>query len=138
MRVLSLLLILVSTFTSSCSQEGSSLPLRNAKNTALTFCNLMSSRNYDQAFAMTSKEFQQSHNAEELQSRFEDIVPRDWGEINPIEVGETMTEWPAKEAADVAWVYVVLGSDVYSEALILVITDDGNTLKVRDIEYGRP
>ncbi len=49
-----------------------------------------------------------------------------------------MVEWPAKESSDIAWVYVILGGDVYSEALTLIVTDENGSIKIRDIEFGRP
>ena len=66
------------------------------------------------------------------------MIPIDWGEVSPIEISETMVEWPAKESSDIAWVYVILGGDVYSEALTLIVTDENGLIKIRDIEFGRP
>ena len=114
------------------------MSLQDAKDIALKFSNLMSTRNYNDAYEMTSKSFKETFSAKEMQSSFEYMIPNDWGEVNPIEVGETMTNWPAKEASDIAWVYVILGGGVYSEALTLIVTSEDNTLKIRDVEYGRP
>ena len=114
------------------------MSLQNAKDTALKFSNLMSSRNYSDAYEMTSKKFKNDFSLTELQENFEDMIPSDWGEVSPIEVGESMTEWPAKEPSDIAWVYVILGGDVYSEALILILTDEDDSIKIRNIEFGRP
>lgn len=114
------------------------MSLQDAKDTALKFSNLMSSRNYDDAYEMTAKKFKESFSAKELQLNFKDMIPSDWEEISPIEVGETMTLWPAKESSDIAWVYVILGGDIYSEALTLVVTEEENSIKIRDIEFGRP
>ena len=75
---------------------------------------------------------------EQLQQSFEAIVPDDWGEMGPIEVGETMTSWPGKQAADIAWVYVSIGGNVYSEAITVVVTSEDESLKIREIEFGRP
>ena len=125
-------------FAYGCSQQETTMSLQDAKDTALKFSNLMSSRNYGDAYEMTSKKFKERFSAKELQSNFEDMIPSDWGDISPIEVGETMMQWPAKEASDIAWVYVILGGDIYSEALTLVVTDEENSIKIRDIEFGRP
>lgn len=114
------------------------MSLQDAKDTALKFSNLMSSQNYSDAYEMTSKKFKKSFSAKEMQSSFEYMIPNDWGEVSPIEVRETMTLWPAKESSDIAWVYVILGGEVYSEALTLIVTSEDDSLKIRDIEYGRP
>ena len=122
----------------SCSQQGTTMSLQNAKQLALQFSNAMASRDYLRAYDLTAGSFRQNYSQQDLQSSFEDIVPVDWGEVSPIEVGETMTEWPAKENTDIAWVYVSLGGDMYSEALILIIAAEKDSLKVREIEFGRP
>lgn len=36
------------------------------------------------------------------------------------------------------WVYVSIGGDVYSEAVTVVVTMDDESLRVRDVEFGRP
>lgn len=133
-----LFLITLNLLALGCSQQESSMSLQNAKDTALKFSNLMSSRNYSDAYEMTSKKFKNDFSLTELQENFEDMIPSDWGEVSPIEVGESMTEWPAKEPSDIAWVYVILGGDVYSEALILILTDEDDSIKIRNIEFGRP
>ena len=128
----------LSVFVAGCSQQESSMLLKNAKDTALEFSSLMASRNYSDAYEMTSNSFKDNFTLQELKATFEDMIPIDWGEVSPIEIGETMKEWPAKEMSDIAWVYVVLGGDVYSEALILIVTEENGSTKIRDIEFGRP
>jgi hypothetical protein len=49
-----------------------------------------------------------------------------------------MQEWPTKRKSDVAWVYVYIGGDVYSEAVTVVLSTEGGALKIREVEYGRP
>jgi len=137
-RKISSYVIALFILTSGCSQQESSMSLQDAKDTALKFSNFMASRNYSDAYEMTSNVFKENFNLLELQATFEDMIPIDWGEVNPIEIGETMMEWPAKESSDIAWVYVILGGDVYSEALTLIVTDENGSIKIRDIEFGRP
>ena len=133
-------LIILTVFISiiSCSKQENTMSLQEAKDVALKFSQFMSTRKYNDAYEMTSKSFRQTFSANEMQSSFEYMIPKDWGEVDPIEVGETMTNWPAKELSDIAWIYVILGGDVYSEALTLIVTSEDDTLKIRDVEYGRP
>jgi hypothetical protein len=49
-----------------------------------------------------------------------------------------MEEWPGKKPADVGWAYVSVGGDVYSEAVTVVVTREGDLLKIRTVEFGRP
>jgi hypothetical protein len=75
---------------------------------------------------------------EQVQSAFETIIPTDWGTVEPIEVAQTLRDWPSKEDSDLGWVYVSLGGDVYSEAVVVVVTLEDGEPRVRDVEFGRP
>lgn len=49
-----------------------------------------------------------------------------------------MDDWPGKSETDLAWIYVVIGGNVYSEAVIVVVTEESGVLRVREVEWGRP
>lgn len=105
---------------------------------ALEFANSLAVREYSKAYAMTAQEFRKRTTAEQLRTAFESIVPTDWGAMGPIEVGQTMTSWPGKRPEDLGWAYVSIGGDVYSEAIIVVVTSESGEAKIREVEFGRP
>lgn len=105
---------------------------------ALAFARALATRDYDGAYALTSKHYRASTNVKALQVAFEAIVPADWGKVDPIEVGHTMEDWPGKEPADAGWAYVSLGGDAYGEAITVVVTLEEDQLRVRTVEFGRP
>jgi hypothetical protein len=105
---------------------------------AMDFTKELAAREYDKAYAMTSKEYQRRITKEQLKDSFESIVPTDWGDMGPIEVGETMMNWPGKQHSDLGWVYVSIGGDVYSEAITVVVTSENERPKIREVEFGRP
>lgn len=105
---------------------------------ALQFTRLLAARDFQAAWEMTSREYRGRNTADRLRAAFEAIVPADWGPISPIEVGQTMTDWPGKQASDVGWAYVSIGGNVYSEAVIVIVTSEDGEQKVRDVEFGRP
>ena len=105
---------------------------------ALEFTQSLAARDYEKAYAMTSHQYRSQTTVEQLRADFETIVPTDWGPMDPIEVGETMTSWPAKRPSDIGWAYVSIGGDVYSEAVTVVVTSEQGGAKIRDIEFGRP
>ena len=105
---------------------------------ALDFAKALSNREYARAFAMTSAGYQGGTTLDEMRGAFEAIVPADWGPVGTVEVGHTMEDWPGKQAADAGWVYVGIGGDVYSEAIVVVVSAEDGSLKVRDVEFGRP
>src|SRR5687767_660438 len=108
------------------------------KKVALDFTNALATRNYGAAYALTSSEYRDSTSVEAMQTAFEAIVPTDWKSIGPVEVGETMEDWPGRNPADVGWAYVSVGGDAYSEAVTVVVTLDEDALRVRTVEFGRP
>ena len=134
-------LIVVAMIFSGCSQEEPKMPSGNTfdyRQIALAFANSMASRDYTKAYAMTTKEYREKINVEQLRSAFEAIVPTDWGTMGPVEVGQTMTNWPGKQASDLGWVYVSIGGDVYSEAVTVVVMSENGQAKIREVEFGRP
>jgi putative lipase involved disintegration of autophagic bodies len=58
--------------------------------------------------------------------------------VGPVEVGVTMETWPDKQPSDVGWAYVSIGGEVYSEAVIVVVALESDTLRIRTVEVGRP
>lgn len=105
---------------------------------ALEFARSLAAREYPKAYAMMSQGYRQTGTVDELRSGFEAIVPPNWGPIGPIEVGQTMTSWPGKQPADVGWAYVSIGGDLYSEAVIVVVTSENGEARIREVEFGRP
>ena len=71
---------------------------------------------------------------EELQAKFDDMTS--WmGPASKVDVTQTMTDWPGKQAGDVGWAYVSIAGDAGLEGIAVVITRDK---RVRSIEWGRP
>jgi hypothetical protein len=105
---------------------------------AFAFAKALASRDYRTAYAMTASEYQRRVTLDEMRAAFEAIVPVDWGAVGSIDVGHTMDDWPGKQASDVGWAYVSIGGDAYSEAITVVVTAEDGSLKVRDVEFGRP
>ena len=108
------------------------------KNVALGFTNALATRNYGAAYALTSSEYRDGTSVEDMQAAFEAIVPTDWTTIGPVEVGDTMEDWPGRKRSDVGWAYVSVGGDAYSEAVTVVVTLEEDALRVRTVEFGRP
>ncbi len=42
-----------------------------------------------------------------------------------------MTDWPDKRITDLGWVYVSIGGDVYSEAIIAIVSIEEKSIKIR-------
>ena len=108
------------------------------KRVGLAFVEALANRDYDVAYALTSRDYRDGTSLKALKAAFERIVPVDWKTVGPIEVGQTMEDWAGREPSDVGWAYVSVGGDLYSEAVTVVITLEEGELKVRTVEFGRP
>ena len=97
---------------------------------ALNFARTLSQRDYSAAHQMCSNNQKSRVSVDHLREEFERIIPLDWGSIDPVEL---------EEHDDFPFIYVVLGGDVYSEAIIIdtFITEDG-IIKIDNFEFGRP
>jgi len=109
-----------------------------ARELALEFTRALAARDYDRAYGMTSSKYRDRVSRAGLQDAFETMIPPDWGDTEPVQVMTSMSDWPDRGAQDVGWVYVSISGDVYSEALAAVITREGDRLKIREVEWGRP
>ena len=108
------------------------------KHVALAFTKALADRDYDAAYALTSRTYRNGTTLKAMADAFEAIVPLDWQAVGPIEGGETMEDWPGREPPDAGWVYVSVGGDAYSEAVTVVVTREEGELRVRAVEFGRP
>jgi len=134
--VLVLLGALVTAVFCACSKAPPGAP--NYKEVALQFAQALAERDYDAAYALTSREYRSQTSLEQMQADFETIVPLDWGPVEPVEAAMALKIWPGKQANDLGWVYVSIGGEVYSEALVAVVTSEEGQPKVRAVEFGRP
>ena len=100
------------------------------KSLAIEFARALSKREYNEAHAMCSQELRTQINVDRLREEFEDMTPLDWGVIDPIELDES---------GDYPFVYVLLGGDMYSEAIIIdSFSIENNQVKVGRYKFGRP
>jgi len=102
------------------------------KTLALEFARSLSKRDYGQAYNMLSLNAQSQLTEDALREQFESMIPLDWGDVDPIELEEN-------PAWDEVFLYVVLGGEVYSEAIIVnSFTSDNEILKIDSFQFGRP
>ena len=132
------LLVLILIAGCKSGDEGMIRDITDMEEVALVFTKALADRDYKKAYSVTSKEFQAQSNLETMKTSFEAIVPLDWGHVGPLEIGETLTDWPNKRSNDVGWVYVSIGGDVYSEAIVVIVSSQGDSLLISNVEYGRP
>ena len=105
---------------------------------ALAFAQALAARDFGKAHGMMTAETRKLVSPEALRKEFERIIPKEFGPVGPIEVGQTLAQWPGKRPSDVGWAYVSLGGKVYSEAVIVVVALESGAPKIREAAFGRP
>jgi hypothetical protein len=97
---------------------------------ALEFAQSLANRDYLAAYGMLDQSMQANMSVQELQRQFEQMIPLDWGEVDPIEL---------QNQGNAPFIYIVLGGDVYSEAIIInEFSRESDTVKISGFEFGRP
>jgi hypothetical protein len=105
---------------------------------AFQFASAITNDNFSEAYSMLSEEQQNEQSPELLKEQFEKMIEYGKGPAHHIELTNEMTEWPAKETQDVGWAYVAMVGDEFSEAVSVVVSEENNEYKIRNIEWGRP
>ncbi len=105
---------------------------QSQKELALTFARTLAARDYEQAYSMLSAAAKSRITLDRLREEFESMIPVDWGDVDPI----ALVENPAWDAM---FLYVVLGGEVYSEAVIVEsFTSEHGRLTIESFQLGRP
>ena len=102
----------------------------------MRFAKALVEARWDDAHRLLAPNMAAEANAEQLHARFEAMIERQ--AVTSCEVMETLEEWPAKLPGDVGWAYVAIAGTTFSEAVAVVVTRSGRSLRIRSIEWGRP
>jgi len=105
---------------------------------AFEFASALVNGNYSTAYNLLSETQKKERSPDSLKEEYENMIEYGEGPVNHIEAMNELTEWPSKESNDVGWAYVALASDDFSEAVAVVVCNENNQLKIREIEWGRP
>ncbi len=113
---------------------------------ALNFTRALVAKEYNRAHAMISFAEKPTYLPEILQTNLEEMVQYSGDEsvwptgvqvVTGADISD-MDKWLRKTPQDFGWAYVSVQGDGYCEAVAVMVTDDGGTLAIRNIEWGRP
>lgn len=101
--------------------------------------NLVNSE-FDKAHSQFTSAYQLIWPASSLQKEYAEMIEYGEGTPKHIEVMQTdpMHGWASYRGGDIAWSYVAIVGDGFSEAVALIYCNDNGLPKIRDIEWGRP
>lgn len=104
----------------------------------MVFAKALSSGDYAGGFALLAPHLQSELTLEGLTEAFDQMIEYGDGPVTHLEIITTLSEWPAKQAGDVGWVYVAMTGDGFSEAVACVVAGRDSELVIREVEWGRP
>jgi hypothetical protein len=104
------------------------------------FGHLIAKADYTAAHAFLTEEAQKIHSPKDLKAAVEEMTTYAPGPIQQVEVMSDfiLEEWPDKQDEDVAIVYIALTGDGFCEAVTLTLTYEGQNIRIRQLEWGRP
>lgn len=109
-----------------------------AEELAVRFTRMLTARNFHAAYRLTSRELRSEMDVDQMRAGFERIIPPDWGETEPVEIGKVLHDWSDRRLGDVIWVDMSIHGDVHSEAITFAVTYEDEQLRIRSLEFGRP
>jgi hypothetical protein len=105
---------------------------------AFTFATKMTSGDFSGAHQMLSARAQAEWPVARLKSDYEEMVSYFPAPPGLVMVVNTLEDWPDKQPGDIGWAYAAIAGDEGSEAVTVVVCDEGGKHLVRSIEWGRP
>jgi len=104
------------------------------------FGKLIAEEDYVAAHRLLTRGAQKAHSPAKLKKAVKTMIAYDPGPIREVEVmtDTILFDWPDKEPGDLAWVYVSLVGDSYVEAVSLVLVEEADGTRIRQLEWGRP
>jgi len=107
---------------------------------AQRFGDCIAQKDYDAAWALLSGELKVSSTPESIKDAVTTMTAYASGSIQGAQVMDdfTMENWPGKQPDDLAVAYVALNGEDFSEAVTLTLTEYGQEIMIRHMEWGRP
>jgi hypothetical protein len=122
------------------------LRLLETADIALTFARALVAKEYQKASAMLTPELKRANPPETLRKKLEEMIGYSGDEkawptyvlvVQGIDASD-MDKSPRKKKEDFGWTYVAIGGADYNEAVSVTVTEEGEQLRIREIEWGRP
>ena len=110
----------------------------NARELPEAFARALVQREFDAAASMLSAALRVPMAGGLLQDEFDNMISYAEGSAINVELMVYESEWPTMQPGDVAWAYVAVWGDGFSEAVSVVLANEHAQNVIRSIEWGRP
>jgi len=107
---------------------------------ALRFANLIAAEDYKAASLLLTADCRRANPPERLKQAIVQITRYRPGPIVNVELVKegTSLDWPDKQPGDLVSYYIALDGEGFTEAVSVVLTQAGDQILIRALEWGRP
>jgi hypothetical protein len=112
--------------------------VKNFEQIALDFARALVNGAFGAAHDVLSADLKAAIPAAELGRLYRNMLSLAAEQPDTVEVIETMRDWPDKQPHDVGWAYVAISGKTFSEAVTVIVVEQGGALCIRSVEWGRP
>jgi len=105
---------------------------------ALKFAQALAGAYFDAAYALLSSDTRHAMSRDDLVSQYEKMTSYGDGPADLCEVMVVDDDMPNFGKGDLAWVYVAICGPGFSEAVAVVVVDEGHTTSLRIDSWRRP
>lgn len=121
------------------------LRLLETADIGLSFARALVAKQYKKAHEMLTTSQKRQSPPDALQKELEEMAQyggdeQRWPTYVQVVTGADSSDkrWTWKKPGDFGWVYVAIGGIDYNEAVTVTITEEGEQLAIREVEWGRP
>jgi hypothetical protein len=102
------------------------------------FGTALASGDFTGAHKLLTGQAQKTYSPESLKQEVSDMTSYAPGPIQHVEVMKALKAWPDRKPGDIAWVYVALTGESFSEAVTVILCSTESGVRIREMEWGRP
>jgi hypothetical protein len=102
------------------------------------FAQALTSGHFSEAAAMLSVDLRVPFSEELLEEQYKEMIEYGDGSAEYVELVRYEFDWPQKESKDIAWAYVAIVGNGFSEGIAVVVANEENKCVIKSIEWGRP
>jgi hypothetical protein len=105
---------------------------------ALAFAQAIAGGDYSRAHGMLSSRLAQELSAADLEDAYTQMVSDGGGRPSTLRVMGILGNWAGRRDDDIGWAYVAMTGDDVSEAVAVVVANEGKKPVIRELEWGAP
>lgn len=132
-----LIATLLSSFGAGC---GEPTDVKGAETEVVAFAKRIAERDIRGAYGLLSEDYRKTLGFEAFEKKAKGFLSSEFGPIQRVYVQDSseMGGWRTKETGDVGWAYVIVEGTEFADAIAGIVKREGDRLRIRKIQWGKP